>query len=171
MKDAVNATGIGTLVLLAAFALLSVLGISLIRSLGYIFSVQANRKQRAIEMARVSVKRIVVTFITLAVVGYSWNYWREARLRAHCEPKERNSERSPDGNYLARYCYFENTIVLRLYDTEGQHLIAERTYRDTSGVPVELSWRKDVLMYPDGPELGEIRLPPPLLDRVMSRLP
>lgn len=171
MKDAVNATGIGTLALLGAFVLLFVSGISLIRSLGYIFSMQANRKQRAIEMARVSVKRILVTFVTLAVVGYSWNYWRAARLRAHCEPKERNSERSPDGNYLARYCYFGDTIILRLYERKGQYLLAERTYGDTSGLPVELSWRKDVLMYPDGQELGEIRLPPPLLDRAMSRLP
>jgi hypothetical protein len=171
MKTAVEEAGIGTLALLLALVTIAAASLSLLRSLHFIFSGRDGRMQRAKQTARVSIRRIIFTVVLLATSGYAWNYWKSAHLRSFCEPKDRNSEYSADGHYLARYCYFKDTIVLRLYDKDGTQLLAERTYRDPSGVPVELYWKKGALLYPEEHDLGTIRLPPSLYDRILAKLP
>jgi len=124
---------------------------------------------------RVFIRRAFVSAAVVAVLGFGWSYWKDVQLRATCDSLKPKIERSPHDGYWARYCYFGDTIVLRLYDSEGERLVAERTYRDGSRIPVELHWAKEALMYPHGLEfgetLGEISLPPTFLDRMMARLP
>ncbi|MBY4727756.1 MULTISPECIES: hypothetical protein [Burkholderia] len=120
-------------------------------------------------------RRAFVSAVVVTVLGFGWSCWKDVQLRANCDSRTQKIERSPYGGYWARYCYFGDTIVLRLYDREGECLVAERTYRDGSRTPVDLHWAKEALMYPQGLEFGEtfgeISLPPTFLDRMMARLP
>lgn len=123
------------------------------------------------EEVGILIRRTFAVISIVVVLGITWSYWKDAQLRAICDPSQRNSERSPHGGYWARYCYFGDTIVLRLYDEGGERLIVERTYRDTSGIPVKLHWGKEALMYREERDLGEISLPPTFLDTMLARLP
>ncbi|VWC24538.1 hypothetical protein BME24068_06022 [Burkholderia metallica] len=122
-------------------------------------------------MLCVSIRRIVVTLAALIMLGIAWRYWQDARLRAACSPRDQVTEYSPDGRYVAKYCYFRDTIILRLYGKDNMRLRAERTYRDTSGVLVSLTWTENSLTYPDGDVLKTINLPPSLYDRILTQLP
>ncbi len=145
--------------------------ISMIRVLRFIWSGHDGRPQRARQMLCVSIRRIVVTLAALIMLGIAWRYWQDARLRAACSPRDQVTEYSPDGRYVAKYCYFRDTIILRLYGKDNMRLRAERTYRDTSGVLVSLTWTENSLTYPDGDVLKTINLPPSLYDRILTQLP
>lgn len=122
-------------------------------------------------MIYVSIRRIAVTLAALIVLGIAWRYWHDTRLRAACGVRDQVTEYSPDGRYVAKYCYFRDTIILRLYGNDDTRLLAERTYRDTSGVLVSLTWTRNALTYPEGDNLEAIKLPPTLYDRILTRLP
>ncbi len=145
--------------------------ISMIRVLRFIWSGHDGRPQRARQMLCVSIRRIVVTLAALIMLGIAWRYWQDARLRTACSPRDQVTEYSPDGRYVAKYCYFRDTIILRLYGKDNMRLRAERTYRDTSGVLVSLTWTENSLTYPDGDVLKTINLPPSLYDRILTQLP
>lgn len=171
MSTAGESASIGTLVLLLASIVIVIASISMIRALRFIWSGHGGRPQRARQMLCVSIRRIVVTLAALIMLGIAWRYWQDARLRAACSPRDRVTEYSPDGRYVAKYCYFRDTIILRLYGKDNMRLLAERTYRDTSGVLVSLTWTKDSLTYPEGDVLKTINLPPSLYDRILTQLP
>ncbi|AOJ32813.1 hypothetical protein [Burkholderia metallica] len=171
MSTAGESTSIGTLVLLLASMVIVIASISMIRVLRFIWSGHDGRPQRARQMLCVSIRRIVVTLAALIMLGIAWRYWQDARLRAACSPRDQVTEYSPDGRYVAKYCYFRDTIILRLYGKDNMRLRAERTYRDTSGVLVSLTWTENSLTYPDGDVLKTINLPPSLYDRILTQLP
>ncbi|WP_050810637.1 hypothetical protein [Burkholderia ambifaria] len=171
MSAAAESVGIGTLALLLASISIVIASIAMVRALRFIRSGDDGRTQRACRMFFVSIRRITVTFAALIVLGVAWRYWHEARLRAACGPRDQVTEYSPDGRYLAKYCYFRDTIILRLYDSDNTRLIAERTYHDASGVLVSLTWIPDALIYPEGDNLETIKLPPSLYDRILTQLP
>jgi len=166
-----EATGVGTLVLLLAGSLIVIASISITLALRFIWSDRDGRAQRARQMLRVSIRRVAITFAAVMMLGIAWRYWQDARLRATCGPRDRMTEYSPDGRYVAKYCSFGDTIVLKLYGRDDARPLAERTYRDTSGVLVSLTWTKDGLIYPEGDILRTINLPPSLYDRILTQLP
>ncbi|MBP0715225.1 hypothetical protein ABXK61_18150 [Burkholderia sola] len=171
MSAAAESIGIGTLVLIFASVSIVIASIAMIRALRFIWSGQAGQTQRASRIVFASVRRVVITLAVLMVLGMAWRYWLDARLRGACSPRDQVTEYAPDGRYVAQYCYFRDTIILRLYSNDVTRLLAERTYRDTSGTLVSLTWTKDALIYPKGDNLETIGLPPSLYDRLAAQLP
>ncbi|WP_155122865.1 hypothetical protein [Burkholderia ubonensis] len=171
MNSTINEAGIGLMAIVLILILPIIALASLVELMHTILSNPGHWRGTAKEVAITFIRRSATLIAIVVPLGIAWGYWKDAQLRAICEPKERNSEQSPDGSYWARYCYFGGTVILRLYDKEGKRLLAERTYRDTSGIPVNLHWAKETLMYPEGQDLGTINLPPTLYDRSMARLP
>jgi hypothetical protein len=171
MKTSAEEAGIGVMALLAAFIILVIANISLVRSLRYVLSARDGRRKRTKQMARISTERLIIAIVALAALSYTWSYLKNVRLRSVVTPADCNSEQSADGHYIARYCYIGSAIVLRLYDETGAQLLVERTYRDTSGVPVKLYWKKSALLYPEDRGLGAISLPPSLYDQMVAKLP
>lgn len=171
MSTGAEEAGIGMLMLVAAFIIVCIAALSLVRSQVFIYSSRDGRGLRTQQMIRVSVKRIVVSVALMTAFGYAVRYWRDAQLRSLVRSTDCDSEQSADGRYTARYCYLREKVVLRLYDRESQELLAERTYQDHSHVPVRLHWRQDALRYEDDDGLGTIPLPPLLHDRFLARLP
>lgn len=172
MSTAADETGIGVLMLFAALIILAVAGISLARSWMFVFSSQNGRGERARYLIGLTGRRILVGTGIVVAVGYSWSYWKDARLRSLITSRDCETERSPDGLYTARYCYVGKQTVLRLYDASGQQLLVERTYVDYSGVPVRLYWKQDAVKYDDGNDnLGVVHLPPSSYDRLLAKLP
>ncbi|WP_423371826.1 hypothetical protein [Burkholderia sp. LMG 32019] len=171
MSATINEAGIALTVILLV-AILPVVALAfLVRLLNSILSKPGDWAGAIVEGVGVLIRHTFAVISIVVALGITWSYWKDAQLRANCYPSERNSERSLHGSYWARYCYFGHTIVLRLYDDGGERLIAERTYRDTSGVPVKLHWGKEALMYREEGDLGEISLPPTFLDQMLARLP
>lgn len=171
MSDWAQASGMVMLLLLASLIVVIIAIISLGRSVCLIFASRDGRLQRSLDIGRIAARRTFLSVVIVAVLGYGWSYYRNAHLRSICAEKDRSSEWSVDGVYAARYCYFKDTIVLRLYDRRGQRLVAERTYRDTSGDPVRIYWEKSVLLYAEDYDFGRINLPPSLYDRLLAKLP
>ncbi|RQV78274.1 hypothetical protein [Burkholderia anthina] len=171
MSTIVNEAGIALMAILLVATLPIVTLASLVRLLHSILSNPGDWGGAIAQEVKILVRRTFTAVAVVVALGCVWGYWKDAQRRADCEPDARDSEHSPDGSYLARYCYFRNTIVLRLYDKEGKRLLAERTYRDTSGLPVSLYWKEHALMYAEEQELGGISLPPTFLDRAMAQLP
>ncbi|KFL55644.1 hypothetical protein [Burkholderia pyrrocinia] len=171
MSTAAESTSIGTFVLLLASICIVIASISMIRALRFIWSGHDGRPQRTRHMLCISIRRIVVTLAALILLCLAWRYWQDARLRAACSPRDRVTEYSPDGRYVAKYCYFRDAIILRLYRKDNARLLAERTYRDTSGILPSLTWTKDALIYPEGDALKTIHLPPSLYDRFLTQFP
>jgi hypothetical protein len=64
---------------------------------------------------------------------------------------------------------------LRLYKQPSQQLLAERTYRSYTDDAARLYWERDAPRYEGGDEsgadLGTIRLPSSLYDRLLAKLP
>ncbi|WP_174985638.1 hypothetical protein [Burkholderia lata] len=175
MNIYINDSGMLLMIVLLAIVLPVVVLASAVRLLNAFLSGSRSWADAIAGEVWILIRRTFVSAAVVTVLGFSWSYWKDVQLRAICDSSEQKIERSPHGGYWARYCYFGDTVVLRLYDREGERLVAERTYRDGSGIPVELHWAKEALMYPQGLEFGEtfgeISLPPTFLDRMMARLP
>ncbi|AOI58771.1 hypothetical protein [Burkholderia diffusa] len=171
MSAAAESVGIGTLALLLASILCVIASIAMVGVLHFIWSGYGGRIYSLRRMIYVSIRRIAVTLATLIVLGIAWRYWHDARLRAACGLQDQMTEYSPDGRYVAKYCYFRDTIILRLYGNDNTRLLAERTYRDTSGVLVGVTWTQNALTYPEGDNLETIKLPPSVYDRMLTLLP
>ncbi|AOJ32920.1 hypothetical protein [Burkholderia metallica] len=175
MNVNINESGIWLALALLAIVLPVIVLASIVRLLNSFLSGSGSWADVVAKEVWIFIRRAFVSAAVVTVLGFGWSYWKDVQLRAICDSRTQKIERSPHGGYWARYCYFGDTIVLRLYDREGERLVAERTYRDGSRIPVELHWAKEALMYPQGLEFGEtfgeISLPPTLLDRMMARLP
>lgn len=165
--------GLVVLLLFGGSFVLIIAIILLIASLFFIFSRREDRLQRTRHVCRAAVRRTLPTVAVIVAVGCAWSYWSDARERSAITAADCYSEQSPDNLYLARICYVGRTKrVLRVYDRDQQHLFAERTYRDTSGVLVHLYWQNGVLRYyaeDDYPHA--INLPPSIYDRLLAKLP
>lgn len=71
--------------------------------------------------------------------------------------------------YAARYCHLtKDTAILRLYDANGDVLLAERMYFESNYVKV--NWIGDRLIYSNS-EFDFISLPPTFIDRLRAKLP
>ncbi|MCA3640653.1 MAG: hypothetical protein IOC33_15890 [Burkholderia sp.] len=175
MNVNINESGMWLMLALLAIALPVIVLASIVRLLNAFLSGSRGWTDVVAKEVWIFLRRAFVSAAVAAVLGFGWGYWKDVQLRAICDSRTQKIERSPHGGYWARYCYSGDTIVLRLYDREGERLVAERTYRDGSRLPVELHWAKEALMYPQGLEFGEtsgeISLPPTFLDRMMARLP
>jgi hypothetical protein len=149
------------LVLIAIIMLIAVA-----RSLTSIFSERTGRGVRAMNILRVSIRRVVIA----VVLGFIANYALDVRLRSHtgsCRSEHSDIEGQP---YTATYCLLWNdNVLLRLYDTNTEKLLAERTYYYLD-FP-KLTWTKDSLIYDTSSENGEIRFPPTLIDRLRAKFP
>ncbi|MEN8516527.1 hypothetical protein FPJ27_36575 [Burkholderia sp. MS455] len=175
MNLRINDSGVLLMIALLTIILPVVVLASAVRLLNAFLSGSSGWADVIASEIRIFIRRAFVSAAVVTVLGFGWGYWKDVQLRAICDSREQKIERSSHGGYWARYCYFGDTIVLRLYDRGGEHLVAERTYRDGSRLPVELHWAKEALMYPQGLEFGatfgEISLPPTFLDRMLARLP
>ncbi|MBO9647239.1 MAG: hypothetical protein J7605_01915 [Variovorax sp.] len=89
--------------------------------------------------------------------------------------KSRFQEPKPPHPYSGRYCYIaKDTILLQLFDAEGQQLLVERMYFSLDGA--NLFWNIDreghaISLIYDTYEGGRIHVPPTLLDRLRAKLP
>jgi hypothetical protein len=171
MSTAAEGAGIAMLSVVAALIMVCIGMISMAWALRFIVSRRDGRSQRAQQMIKVLLKRIVVGVAAAAVLVFAWSYWDRARLRSLVRPSDCDTVQSADGRYRVRSCYLGSKIILRLYEGGSQRLIAERTYSDYSHDPVRLYWEEGALQYEDGDELGTIALPPSMYDRLLAKLP
>jgi hypothetical protein len=122
-----------------------------------------------------SVKRAIVGVCVVAAFVSVWSYWDGARLRSIVKPIDCDDAQSADGRYTACVCYLGSQIFLRLYKQPSQQLLAERTYRSYTDDAARLYWERDAPRYEGGDEsgadLGTIRLPSSLYDRLLAKLP
>ena len=71
--------------------------------------------------------------------------------------------------YVARFCYLtRDTVLLRIHDSQGQRLLAERTYLNLG--LARFHWTPGELNY-DTSTGESISLPPSRLDGWRARLP
>jgi hypothetical protein len=120
-------------------------------------------------------RAMVAGLITIAVciaLDQGWKLRHLAASRSNINEQGCRSDRSPDGQYVARICRMGTYDVLRLRKLRTAELLAEKTYRHVD-VPMRFYWEKDRLEYFDGdPEdLASITLPPSMVDRLLARLP
>lgn len=99
-------------------------------------------------------------------------YLIDARKRTTRAPACQWSTVPDAGNapYTARWCMLtKDTALIQLYDADGRHLIADRTYFQL-GTP-NVGWAHDRIWYDTYPEDAYIALPPSLLDRLRAKFP
>lgn len=108
-----------------------------------------------------------------AALVYLCSYLSDTRARATKAPGcEWNAVPNPhNAPYLARFCYLDKeTVLLRVYDAEGQSLLAERSIFELDRP--RFHWELNALGYNDrNYDGGEIALPPTLLERLRAKLP
>jgi hypothetical protein len=116
--------------------------------------------------------RWVCWVIALFALVYLCNYLMDARMRRQKAPScEWDITPSPDNlPYSVRFCYLnKETVLLRLYDSTGKQLLAERTYFQLDRP--RISWDTDRLWYDTYPDDSFITLPPSFFERLRARLP
>lgn len=108
---------------------------------------------------------LLSAFVALCIYGI------EARERwikvPYCDwepvPNEKNKP------YSANVCYLtKETILLRVYDSNGGRLLAERSYRNNG---VYARWLPDEILYDTSDDDSSIAIPPTMLDWLRARLP
>lgn len=116
--------------------------------------------------------RVAAWLALLAFVVNLLAYLIDARKRATRAPTCQWHAVPDAGNapYTARWCMLtKDTALIQLYDADGQHLLADRTYFQL-GTP-NVGWAQDRIWYDTYPEDAYIVLPPTLLDRLRAKLP
>lgn len=108
-----------------------------------------------------------------AALVFLCRYLSDAHTRATRAPDCRwNAVPNPNNTpYSARFCYLDKeTVLLRVYDTKGQALLAERSFFELDRP--RFHWESNALGYNDrNYDGGEIALPPTLLERLRVKLP
>lgn len=141
--------------------------ITLIRLPSLVLSSRDGRKGRTIQVTILTARLLII----LMTLGYAGNYMLDVRQRSHASTWH-SAQSDMDRRYIARYAYLWNDkVLLRVYDTETNRLLAERTYYYLGAA--DLLWTDHSLIYDTSAEGsdGEIILPPSLYDRITAQLP
>jgi hypothetical protein len=135
-------------------------------SLFFIFSTKQGRMQRAVEIFKVSVRRLAAALLVVIALGYVWDLF----LRIDVKNCEVEMSEQDGGLYIAELCYVNSYAKrLRLYSSRDGTLLAERTfstYRDST-----LTWWDGRLNYDSNGNAAFISLPPSWMDRMRAKLP
>ena len=117
-------------------------------------------------------KRSLSAVFVFVLMGAGLYHWRFIDARSGITDADCDKEAAPNRQYVAQVCYAGKANVLRLWSADGTTLLAERTF-ERSGDPVPLWWKSDRLEFDshDQDEIGTIKLPPTLKDRLLARLP
>jgi len=116
--------------------------------------------------------RCAIWLAALVAFVYLCNYVVDARTRMTRAPScHWNAVPNPDNApYSASFCYLnKETVLLRLYDPLGKHLLAERTYFNLDRPFV--AFTQDELIFDTYPDDASIALPPSLFERLRAKLP
>lgn len=72
--------------------------------------------------------------------------------------------------YEVHFCYLtKDTVVVRIHDLSGKHLLAERTFYELDRP--RFYWRSEAFGYSNERYGGLISIPPALIDRLRAKLP
>lgn len=111
----------------------------------------------------------VLCVLLIEVMNYGW----DVRIRARRLPDCRWDEDRPYQEtipYMVRWCTVKREVIMvRLYDKEGQTLLAERMF-DSPDWPI-IYWTAKEVGYRTLTDWGSIALPPSVLDLWRTRLP
>ncbi|MFZ3117900.1 MAG: hypothetical protein WA159_06225 [Variovorax sp.] len=128
-------------------------------------------KRRLWKLFRVFL-RCALWIAAFAAFVYLCSYLSDAHTRATKAPDCKwIAVENPDNvPYTARFCYLtKDTVLLRLYDAEELHLLAERTYFNLDRPFI--AFVQDELVFDTYPEGSFIALPPSLVERLRAKLP
>ena len=114
-----------------------------------------------------------MTFWTVLICA-SFNYYGDASRRETAHGWQTQTSTKDEGIYTAKNTSLGSEIMLiRLYKTGANTLLAERTY-DSMDIP-RVFWTKDKLIYSTNDSSmfydGAINLPPSWIDKVLAQLP
>ena len=128
-------------------------------------------KAARLEKILISLRRIIFWISASAVIVLLIDYVLDVSKRrsrgADCAWS--SIEKEENFLYVARYCHLtKDTALLRLYDADGDALLAERMYFESNHVKV--NWIGNKLIYSNS-ESDFISLPPTFLDRLRAKLP
>ncbi|WP_230939406.1 hypothetical protein [Burkholderia diffusa] len=155
---------------IGAFALLALGGIAT----GLLLSAvcfQPGKNARATRLTMMT-RRLGAGLCVMFLVGACWSYYRAADARGAATKFHTVRSEEDGGIYTARYAYLtRDRILLRVYRTSDNTLLAERTYWYPDAA--RLIWTKDSLIYDTAVsgDDGLMRLPPSFIDRLLAKLP
>ncbi|MCZ2496546.1 hypothetical protein GN316_07235 [Xylophilus sp. Kf1] len=119
-------------------------------------------------------KWVAISIGILVLLFHLLIYWYELGLRSRAQNSAISISTEDQGKYTAKYHYMgERLVYLKLYKTATGELLATRTY--DNGDRVRLYWFNDHLIYSPSDTSyfydGSIRLPPTLIDKLLTYLP
>jgi len=171
MAEATEEAGIFFLVAIGVAVSLGVFLLWVICGLIYVFLKKENRKDRARYFWRFTIKAIIYGGAFIGVALSLFLYMNASRARLEATANACRAETSPDGKYTLNTCYAHKKVVLRLYARPGSTLLAERTCSNDVNVSPEVFWEPDEVGYLGCSDFVTMKLPPSLLDKLLSTLP